>query len=258
MIRLRVASDLHLDSYRPIEVTELVSRIFDGSDYDVAVIAGDVANFAALGEMLPKLLAGIRKGVPVVYVLGNHEHYGAASEGAVHAIVSAAARDHGNLHLLAGAALTLFGVRFLGTTLWYENGPLIQSIISERGWPDFHHVPYIASNLDSWNGRERALVEQRLVETDIVISHMLPHPACIAPPYEGNPTNAFFVNDQSACLQKAGERAPRLWIFGHTHEWVDKHVENTRLFARPIGYRKEHALRNSGADLAKACTVSFV
>lgn len=257
MIHLRVASDLHLDSYRPKESTELAARIFAGSDYDVAVIAGDVANFSALSDMLSKLLAAIPQNTPVVYVLGNHEHYGAPSEAAVHALVKDTAREHRDFHLLAGDTVTLSGVRFLGTTLWYENNALIQSIVQERDWPDFRHIPYVAASLDAWNQRERALVDRALDETDVVVSHLLPHPVCIAPPFAGNPTNAFFVNDQSERLQKAGERAPRLWLFGHTHEWIDEQVGPTRLFARPIGYRKEHTLRNSTADLAKACTVSL-
>lgn len=256
-----MASDLHLDSYRRNEAPELLARIFGGARYDVAVLAGDVANFPGLASALSLVFAAIPADVPIVYVPGNHEHYDSKSEAEVDAVIasSAAASHRGNVHLLRSRSAVVGGVRFLGSTLWYEHDEPVKAILRERVWPDFRCIPYIAENLDAWNARDRDTLSQHLSNADVVVSHMLPHPSCVSPRYQGDPSNAFFVNDQGprlAALAARGQSVPQLWIFGHTHEWIDVHVDSTRLFARPMGYRKEYSERNAAPDLASLCTVS--
>lgn len=258
---LRVASDLHLDSYRRSEVPELLARLFGGPSYDVAVIAGDVANCPGLADALAGLFAAIPASIPVVYVPGNHEHYESPSEHEVDRVingaVSRAQRD--NVHVLRSRSAAVAGLRFLGTTLWYENNAAVREILRERVWPDFRHIPYIAENLDAWNARDKGALAQHLPLVDVVVTHMLPHTSCVSPRYQGDRSNAFFVNDQGealAALATRGEVPPPLWIFGHTHEWVDVHVGCTHMFARPVGYRKEYTERNDASNLAELCTVT--
>ena len=262
VIRLRVASDLHLDSYRRNEAPDLLARIFSaGPSYDVAVIAGDVANFPSLTTSLGTLFAAIPTSVPIVYVPGNHEHYESTTEADVDAAIlsAASALQRKNVHLLRGASVTIEGVRFLGTTLWYDHAEPVKAILRERTWPDFRWIPYIQARLDAWNLRDEKALTENLAASDVVVTHMLPHPSCVSPKYAGDPSNVFFVNDQGpklAHLAQQGVAAPALWLFGHTHEWIDTRVESTRLFARPMGYRKEYPERNARADLAEACSVT--
>lgn len=258
LIRLRVTSDLHLDSYRRAEATLLVSRLFGEGDYDVAVLAGDVANFPSLDRSLPMVLRAIPAHIPIVYVPGNHEHYQAEEEAQLDALVTSLGRE--NLHFLRERSITLKGLRFLGTTMWYRHGEAVKAIVRERNWPDFRWIPYIDESLDRWNARDEEALDRGLGSADIVVSHMLPHPACVSPRYEGSDTNVFFVNDQSArleALRSSGGKLPRVWLFGHTHEWIDTEREGVRFFARPMGYRKEYPERNAAVDLADQCTVTL-
>lgn len=240
----------------------MLRRLFGGANYDIAVIAGDVANFPDLASSLSLVFAAIPLAVPIVYVPGNHEHYDSKSEADVDATIQGAAAEAGrdNLHLLRSRTAQVKGVRFLGSTLWYKHDEPVRAILRERVWPDFRCIPYIQESIDAWNVRDEEVLARNLAEVDVVVTHMLPHPSCVSPRYAGDPSNAFFVNDQGerlAQLATSNKRAPALWLFGHTHEWIDVHVESTRLVARPVGYRKEYPERNASADLASLCTLTI-
>jgi hypothetical protein len=68
---------------------------------------------------------------------------------------------------------------------------------------------------------------------------MLPSWKLVHPRWEGNDENCFFVHDVEdvICLQK-----PALWLFGHTHDCVDKTLYETRCVCAPRGYSYESAV----------------
>lgn len=104
-MRLHVLSDLHLEhgAFVPPPV-----------DADVLVLAGDVAS-GTRGVAYARRWA---RGRPVVYVAGNHEHYGQRLPALTAELRRAAAGSQ--VHLLENEELVLGGVRFLGCTLWSD------------------------------------------------------------------------------------------------------------------------------------------
>src|SRR4030095_1670597 len=79
---------------------------------DVVVLAGDIARPAQAAAWA----LGFDR--PVLYVMGNHEFYGASLTGAANELKRRCAATH--VHVLDDTELVLDGVRFLGTTLWTD------------------------------------------------------------------------------------------------------------------------------------------
>ncbi|MDK1490829.1 metallophosphoesterase [Sinorhizobium sp. 7-81] len=109
MSKLKVAAvaDLHVKEDRSVSYTELFSEISQAAD--VLVIAGDLTD---LGKpMEAELLAADLKSctVPVVAVLGNHDHQCDAAEEVSSILVKA------GVHLLNGQTIEIEGVGFAGT-----------------------------------------------------------------------------------------------------------------------------------------------
>ena len=129
-MRLHILSDLHLET-GPY-------RIPDGLDYDILVAAGDI------GEDLlgAEFLKGIDK--PVVYVPGNHEYYSQGGkidrDDRLQQIREAAVGS--NIHILQDESVTLYGIRFLGATLWTNcgNGNPCLLRYADETQDDYRHI----------------------------------------------------------------------------------------------------------------------
>ncbi|TFW72352.1 hypothetical protein C3Y98_04400 [Methylotenera oryzisoli] len=108
-MKLRILSDLHLER-NPFTYAD--------QGEDVLILAGDIANGIdgiEWAKAIPK---------PVIYVAGNHEHWGCDIYENLKAMRKAAKGS--NVHFLENKQidLTLNGetVRFLGCTLWTDYG----------------------------------------------------------------------------------------------------------------------------------------
>ncbi len=225
--RILVLSDLHFEHHR--DHGRSFARALDGSGVDVVVVAGDLAPADVLGDALD-LLCGALGDTPIVYVAGNHEHYGASRE-QVHECVARAMRAHAQLTALDCGSARIAGVRFLGAPLWFRRPPDVARL--RQHMHDFAAI----SDFESWvyeeNARALRFLATELRRGDVVVTHHLPTFASVAPRWRGSPLNAFFVCDVEQLLR---ERAPALWIHGHTHESVDTMVGPTRIVCNPFGY----------------------
>ncbi|WEX90789.1 metallophosphoesterase [Sinorhizobium garamanticum] len=109
MSKLKVAAvaDLHMKEDRSVSYAELFSEISQAAD--VLVIAGDLTDLGKPVEA--ELLADDLKSctVPVVAVLGNHDHQGDATEEVSSILLKA------GVHLLNGQAIEIADVGFAGT-----------------------------------------------------------------------------------------------------------------------------------------------
>ena len=104
-MELQILSDLHIE-FAPYEMID--------TDADVVVLAGDIH----LGE---RGFKWARDNIPdkvVVYVLGNHEFYKAATPRLIEKLTDRAAGT--NIHVLENRSVAIGGIRFLGCTLWTD------------------------------------------------------------------------------------------------------------------------------------------
>ena len=107
-MKLYILSDLHLEfaGFTPDH---------DAADAaDVIVLAGDIH----LGTQGIVWAQWTFPDKPVIYVAGNHEFYHGHWDALLPELEEQATRS--NVHFLENAAITIDGIRFLGTTLWTD------------------------------------------------------------------------------------------------------------------------------------------
>jgi DNA repair exonuclease SbcCD nuclease subunit len=234
-MKIQIASDLHLEflqkrfpDYRAVRHT----------DADVLVIAGDIHHktqaIAAFSDWP----------VPVIYVHGNHEFYGATYEGIAQDLRTASAGS--NVHYLERDELLMNGVRFLGCCLWtdYEIAGGDKDSAKQEAdtcLMDYRMIrtaggdPFSADLAEHIHIGSQAWLKRKLAEPfdgkTVVVSHHAPHPESIHPRFAGSLLNAAFVSDLSPLLKEAD-----CWIHGHVHDSFDYRIGRARVIANPRGY----------------------
>ena len=103
-VKIQIMSDLHLEfgEFAPPK-----------TDADLVILAGDIHV-----KQHAIVWAQVHFDCPVVYVCGNHEHYGSSLGRTPRKLKEAAAGS--NVHILHNEAFILDGVRVLGSTLWTD------------------------------------------------------------------------------------------------------------------------------------------
>ena len=237
MVTVAYTSDLHSEHDGFVFNTTGLSPAVDA-----VVLAGDVvgrpADFDAIYHAIRKVTLS-----PILLVLGNHEFYGQQLTAAV-SQYRAYLNKFNEVHLLEQDAVTIDGVRFLGTTLWSNLAEGKQRYICEKQINDFRLISYDsqrAINSDDiialFNAAVSWLQEQFADSSlpTVVISHMAPsflsqHP--LAHPF----TSGYFCSNLEPLIEIW---QPSLWIHGHLHEPCDYSIGATRVVSNPWGYPKQ-------------------
>jgi predicted phosphodiesterase len=247
-MQVQIASDLHLDA--------LQKKFPDGPALDAApgadllILAGDIHLGAAGVDRFADWP------VPVVYVSGNHEAYGAGYSETVSAI---AGRAQGtNIHYLERRSIELDGVRFLGCCLWtdyalygdreksmeYARDAMSdhRSILREDGGP-FGPEDALAEHRSAIQWLVKELATPFRGKT-VVITHHGVSPDSIHERFHDHPVNVGFLSDLRELLPFAD-----LWIHGHVHDSFDYRSGGARVIANPRGYALNLASAHSVAEL---------
>ncbi|MGM0783790.1 MAG: metallophosphoesterase [Pseudomonadota bacterium] len=239
-MRLWVLSDLHLEYFEEgRELPEVAA--------DAVILAGDIHRHAEGFAWAAERFGGM----PILYVPGNHEFYGASMPAMRREMAEMAQRL--GIHLLDNRSLTLGGVRFHGTTLWtdfalYADEPDhdLPFTDARARWlmPDFQIVEQPEGEVFSpaesrrLHAAARAWLDAELAEPfagpRVVISHHAPLALCIPPRYRGDSLSPAFASHLPELMGRMD-----LWIHGHVHEPVDRVVAGTRVLANPGGYPDE-------------------
>jgi predicted phosphodiesterase len=191
---------------------------------EVAIVAGDLAVASGLRSAL-KLLAN--QYPHVVYVAGNHDYY--------HSSLSAVEKikrtlDLPNMHWLEDETCEIHGIHFVGCTLWF--GEYRQDL--EDQISDFQVIACLRGWVHEKNRRSLEFLRESVTTCSVVITHHLPSRQSIVPKYQGSPLNCFFACPEAESILL--EKAPQLWIHGHTHDSLDYHLGRTRILCNPFGY----------------------
>lgn len=254
-MRIRVLSDLHIDFGG--------HHFPDDCGEDLVVLAGDICEGLAGIDWALRAFPQ----VPIVYVPGNHEFYGADRD-AFRATMreTIAGLQAPRFHLLDDAAITLDGWRLIGSTLWtdfrlYGESPADVKRamdVCQRSLLDFRHIHVADANGANtsgantsvagegvrrivpedtvmWHRRARQYLSLALASGDpaktIVITHHGPHGKSLAPRYADDLTSAGFISNLGPLISRT-----RLWIHGHTHTSFDYAVGDARVVCNPRGY----------------------
>jgi Icc-related predicted phosphoesterase len=243
IMKLNILSDLHLD-FGALEVPQ--------NDADAVILAGDIAR----PEKAVSWAMSVNK--PVLYVLGNHEFYGDNIANTADELKQLCAGT--NIHVLDSDAVTIEGVRFLGTTLWTDfmlcGGDKERTAAmreAQRFMRDFSRIrmgkvrqaPFTPARSATLFNSQAQWLATKLAEPHagptVVITHHAPSRKSIHPKFSGSLLNACFVSDAEHLID--GRRAC-LWIHGHTHDSFDYIVNGTRVVCNPRGYAKDGMSEN--------------
>lgn len=221
-MRLQLISDIHVERDNDLGL-RFVKEHLEPDRADALVIAGDLGSYEAWETAL-YLICRRYHPKPVIYVTGNHEYWGGSLYG-VHVHLEHAQGNNPNLIVLDQNVETILGHRFVGATGWYHG--------LDPKWHDFKWIVDAPTLWIPQRGHaDREFFRKNVQPGDIVISHMLPTFECVAPRWRDTDTNQFFVNEMGDVIE---EKKPAFWLFGHTHDHVDRVIGETRCVANPRG-----------------------
>lgn len=231
-------SDLHLE----MSIWDLPE---ERPEFDVLVIAGDLIPRAERG------VKWLRERFPnshVVFVLGNHERYGAdyditmkkAREAAVGSLV----------HVLENEAVVIDGVEFVGATFWTDFALFGDTTVpaamatAENRMNDYKRI-----RKNNYEGRLRAAdtLARHRESVAFLREHCARDPdrhRVIVTHHSIDPFNVpVAIRDDliasaysSRLLSLVGELHPNYWLSGHVHQSNDRFVGHCRLLSNPKGY----------------------
>ncbi|MCA9110744.1 MAG: metallophosphoesterase [Planctomycetaceae bacterium] len=238
-----IFSDLHLahcDLEYPLDFP---------SDAEVAIVAGDV--WAPVSSSLKWLYDEVVcRGLKVVFVAGNHEHYNYVLAESMSDGFAIRSRYPG-LHWLENEMVVIDGVRFAGATLWTDYNLYAQARRSIKvamlGMNDHriiytvdaagHRGRFYPEDALAIHQQSRAWLEDELAKPfdgpTVVVTHHCPHPGSIHRRFSGDTLNPAFISDLTPVIQR---HRPNFWIHGHTHSSFDYVVGETRIVCNPRGY----------------------
>ena len=249
-MNIAVHSDLHT------EVS--LCRLEKLHTADLLVLAGDIGSSASL----PVFFATLREqapDLPVLYVLGNHDRYGFTYGGGV-AEHRAIAGEFA-VRLLEDEAVRIEDVLFCGTTLWTDfrlgGDPLASMTWAGGALPDYRHIScddgraLTPEVMSEWFERacaflRTAFAQAGRVRKTVVISHFLPAKELVAERYRRSRRDAirsaYWASDIPALYRQAD-----VWIYGHSHDNIERTIATTDFVSNQRGYsRQENGHENNG------------
>ncbi|WP_439605108.1 metallophosphoesterase [Shinella sp.] len=236
MTGIWVMSDLHVNT-APFELPPTPV------DADVLVVAGDVGE--GWHQSLRWLFRAARRGLPVVFVPGNHEWYG-------YDLLDDRREElaHLGVHLLEPhSPVEIASVRFIGGTLWtdyaIEGDSAAALWWAKTSYPDFWNIDVGMRRLRPTDLLDAHRLQLAGIEADlaqefdgstIVVTHHAPHPGSLVEGFSRESAGSY-ASDLTHLIQRY---KPTLWVHGHVHQSFDYVVEgddaSTRVVCNPRGY----------------------
>jgi predicted phosphohydrolase len=186
----------------------------------------------------------------VVYVMGNHEHYGFQYQKSYAHI---AKQLPSNITLLENQTHTIDDVTFVGATLWTDmnKGDDLTMFHMKSMMNDYRQVTMFneAKNVyhrltpertveDHHKSRQfiRETVEGKFDQKFVVCTHHAPSKASTKPRYINDTMmNGAYSSDLSELILDNPQI--KAWTHGHTHDFFDYMIGSTRVMCNPRGYK---------------------
>jgi 3',5'-cyclic AMP phosphodiesterase CpdA len=185
----------------------------------------------------------------VIYVMGNHEHYGFRFDKTYNHLKE---NLPDNILLLEKESVEIDGVIFVGATLWTDcnNADPITMYTLKHGMNDYRVVQNFYPDKNQYfklipeftyadHIKAKSFISTTAKEnpdkTIVVVTHHSPSKRSIKPRYE----NDFHMNGgYSSNLDEFIMDHPNIkfWTHGHTHDDFDYMIEQCRIICNPRGY----------------------
>jgi Icc-related predicted phosphoesterase len=244
-MKLHILCDLHIE-FGDFEVPDVGA--------DVVILAGDIH----VKKRGFQWVLDQKFGIPVLYVLGNHEFYGEKFPGLINKLKRDSERT--NVRILENDSVSIGGYRFFGCTLWSDMALLgdsrIASVFTASGMNDYRLTRHsktfrrlLPSDTVSWHSgsvkKLREFFEAGAPDRSVVVTHHAPSIQSIVNKFRRDPLSAAFASNMDDFIMK---HQPRLWIHGHTHESFDYRIGITRIVCNPRGYASLEEIKGFKPD----------
>lgn len=258
----RIVSDIHLEHWlgnRRADTKTILYSMLPHADSDpqsTLILAGDACPYPEQREdMLNELAVRFKR---VVYVAGNHEHWGQRldqwNDWAGHASMS----GHTNViigesgHAVTFAPMDVHEPAIIAATMWAPYGrddPVTEIALTgnadcARIKPDDKTLRCLPKHFQDLHTAEIADIKKHLIQfhehgrQTAVVTHHVPGHFLRLPGLDANAWDDMFMSEEAASFMHE-EWAPKYWFFGHTHKSWDIQHGKTRCISNPYGYPGE-------------------
>lgn len=267
MTKVNVISDIHL---------EFADLILPGGE--VLLIAGDACEAR---KIKPDMYTGVMPRLPqytgpekrpdryyrffreecakydrVLYIAGNHEHYGGKLN-QTHDILRERLADC-NVEVLERDTVDIAGTLFVGATLWtdLQRSPIVEQVV-KNGMNDYHSITvkeYYGNESTQVNYRKlrpadtvrdfdrsrdyiNLIARENPDKNIVVMTHHAPSRLSVDPlydtPHQQEMNRAYYSDLDQLILDRPNIK---FWIHGHTHTNHDYQIGECRVICHPRGY----------------------
>lgn len=271
MTKIVYASDLHLEISR--EIHPSLFKV----EGDILVLAGDItcARFFqeyrndADARMHENFMNRFRDEIfpkfkQVIYLMGNHEHYGFYIHESARVLKSFFAKKGiPNLYFMDGDGIVVDDILFVGGTLWTNIPNPLDAVYVENGMNDYKIIYSNDFTTASFEQRQAAMARgskyaipltventnvehhmtmniiQKYIELNrdkkiVVLTHHAPSFKSVSKEHSGSALNPGYATDLSEFILTY---EPDVWIHGHTHNNLDYEIGKTRVLSSQPGYK---------------------
>lgn len=234
-MRIQIISDIHCGHHSDLGHNFI--KDLDPSNVDILILAGDISQYYWAKERVKALC---KKFPFVIMVWGNHDFYNSSFSQIRHLYKNIIEKENSNFKLLDNSTVTIDNQRFVGTTLWFPDGPT--NFMYKKGLNDFEWIEDFEKCVYDENEIARAFLRNTVCDDDIVITHHLPSFQCVSERFRHglrNGFNIFYVCDMENLIVN---KQPKIWVTGHSHEHHDIMIGKTRIVRNPLAYPFEQNL----------------
>jgi|TARA_A100001391_G_scaffold63912_1_gene39783 predicted phosphodiesterase len=228
-MKIWTLSDLHIDSNHTDDL-DLGAH----PDCDAIIMSGDLCDggYTDPSEWLLSEFFDDER-AKLLFVAGNHEAYGQGLDLVPDYLTRLA--DRTGIQILHRSIIEIAGQRFVGAPLWSDFSPRLDEHWSDKG--DFAAVPDLTP--DSWRAEhrcDRTWLEDVIQAGDVVITHHAPSFEGLATEMQQNIQMRMLSSGYYTDLEDLiVDRAPALWVHGHTHVTRKYAVGATRMVTNARG-----------------------
>lgn len=243
-MKVKLLSDLHLECCEK-------GGSFHPGEGDVLILAGDIltAHHLRKNGLLNRIYSDflsqcVQNYDHVIYVMGNHEHYGYVIDKTYSSL-----REHipSEIHLLENETISIGDWTFIGMTMWtdFNNENPSDMFAVKQMMNDFHTIR-IGSNfrklqpydlVDIHKASKLYLYHQLKEHRNdnvFVVTHHAPCSQSISENYKGKMSNCAYYTDFSNLILSHPQI--KYWVHGHVHHKNDYMIGKCRIMSNPRGY----------------------
>lgn len=237
-MKLQIFSDVHMEAYHsPTSLWKYIKP-----QADIAIVAGDI-DARKFEETISEIAD---KFETVICTLGNHSWY--------HKDINwrpDASLVPSNVHILDSTTYVHEDVVFVGSALWsdFKNEDWFVVHSAQDVINDFHAIGngsrlFTARDAAILHKKEKAYIkhvtEENRGKKIVIVTHFIPSYIFVHEKWKRGNSDLLNYYFSSSCDDLIETCEAKLWVFGHTHDRVDKEVCGTRFVCNPLGYPREN------------------